>query len=510
VAFASILFEEPPPGSAVDDRAEPAIFDDLNLDQVVAAITAGKEEYSLAPFFNVPLTTYQAIDYRQEVFRDLANPRALDCVDSFGQGMREMRRILGVRAKLHYRLQMQRLFLAAVRTYCAAVETLAKDLSAVDLRSRGLIAFREHLETYAKSVEFADLARQAATIEDKLSEVRYCLRIIASRIDVARYDAESDYSTEVAATFEKFRRGEPKSYLVKFNNWLDMNHVEAEVLDRVALLHPEAFAPLEAFDREQQDYLDHTIAVFDREIQFYVSYLEFTRRLEKGGLSFCEPRVSAERKDVRARATFDLALATKLVPKTPVVCNDFELSDPERIVVVSGPNQGGKTTFARTFGQLHYVARLGCPVPGQEAEIFLSDRIFTHFEREEDLEDLNGKLQSDLIRIHEILEVATPRSVIIMNEIFTSTTLKDAIFLGTRVLERIIQLDLLAVCVTFVDELAALGPTIVSMMSTVVPDNPAERTFLVVRRPADGLSHAAVLAAKYGLTYDRLRQRLAS
>ena len=63
--------------------------------------------------------------------------------------------------------------------------------------------------------------------------------------------------------------------------------------------------------------------------------------------------------------------------------------------------------------------------------------------------------------------------------------------------------------VTFIDELASLGEGTVSMMSSVVPDDPAVRTFKVVRKPADGLAYASALADKYGLDTVSLRRRLA-
>jgi DNA mismatch repair ATPase MutS len=509
-SFRSILFDQHEINSVVDGREEPECFADLNLDQLVASITAGRDEYNLKPFFYTALRHVETIDYRHDIFRDLENHTLRSSVRSFSQKMQAMRAHLAQADKFHYQYQRERWFLEAVDIYCNAVGCLTQDLTLAELRSGGLLALREYLVRYTQSAGFTSLLAETRKIKDDLAAIRYCLHIKGKRIKVSRYESEPDYGAEIVRTFKKFKQGAAKEYQFDFDSRPDMNHVEAAILDRVAKLHPDVFALLDQYCHRHHTYLDGTISRFDREVQFYLAYIEYIARLKPAGLPFCYPTVSDHSKEVYGREVFDLALAQKLAQEgTPVVTNDFYLKDPERILVVSGANQGGKTTFARTFGQLHWLASIGCPVPGREARLFLFDRLFTHFEREEDLRNLGGKLEDELLRIHWILERATPRSILIMNESFLSTTLSDALFLSRQVIERIIHRDMLCVSVTFLDELASLGESTVSMLSMVDPENPTVRTFKLVRKPADGLAYAAAIAEKYHLTYQRIKERIA-
>ncbi len=511
MSFPSILFERPE--DFIDERQidAPDFFVDLNLDQIIAAVTAGREEYNLKPFFYYPLNRIGAIEYRHEIMQDLENAALSEHVKSFSQQMRTVREHLAQADKLHYNYQKEAWFLDAVEVYCDAVNCLADNLSNAALKSRGLSAFGEYLANYAGSAGFTSLLAETKQLKADLAAARYCVLIKGNGFEVRKYGAQSDYSANVEETFAKFKQGDVKDYRVKFSCLPRMNHIESKILDFVAQLYPDTFSNLDSYCAKNSNFLDEAVAAFDREIQFYIACLEYVAVLKRAGLKFCYPRISNNCREVHDYEGFDLALAYKLIGEnSAIVCNDFHLTDKERIFVVTGPNQGGKTTFARTFGQLHYLAAIGCPVPGAEAQLFLFDRLFVHFEREEDIRNLRGKLHDDLVRIYDILNRATSSSIIILNEIFTSTTLQDAVFLSKKVMEKIIEFDLLCVWVTFIDELASFGDQVVSMVSTIVPEDPALRTFKILRRQADGLSYAMSIAEKHRLTYESLKERVKS
>ncbi|GAA4392835.1 MutS-related protein [Tsukamurella soli] len=507
----SIMFRDPDPDAAstVDDTA-PAYFADLNLDQVVSAVVAGRERYALEPYFYTPLPTAADVEFRHAVFQDLERSAELhEAAGEFAVRMRAVRDGLERAEQTRDRHERNGWFLEAARGYVDAVQRLDRRLAQVVMLSEGLRDLRDELSDLAFATEFTELEASAGAVADALTGVRYTVHIKGSHVRVSAYEDSDDYEQEVTAALARLSPdddGEPSTRRTRIGT---MNPVEETILGLVAELEPAVFAELQSFCDRHRQFVQPQVDLLEREIQFYLSYLDFVARTAPVGGGYTYPQVSDDTVMVRARDTYDLSLAILSSGSgSPIVTNDIVAEGPERIVVVTGPNQGGKTTLARTFGQLFHLTAIGVPVPGRSLTIGLCDTIATHFAREESGADAHGRLEEELVRLHEILETATSRTVMVLNESLASTSLRDARLLGAAIMRRMIALDLRAVYVTFVDELTQAGPTVVSMVAEADADDPRIRTFKVVRRPADGVAHAEVLAKLHGLDYPALRSRI--
>jgi hypothetical protein len=511
--FYSILFPTQEQHDEPRQTDAPSCFKDLNLDQIFTPILNAKKEFELDSYFHTTVHDPEIIIYRQDVMRELENDELCTLFTEFSKIIYNLgKSMVSIKASLTSGNRFENNYLARGRMldyadrYCLTVSALSEGLSNRTLSSIGLSAFAQYLSTYCISEYYTGLCEHVKRLRDELSTVEYCMLIKYGTIHVRKYEGQADHSKQILATFEKFRQGDVKDYRQKLPEEPYADHVEAAVLSMVADLYKDIFEDLNSFCSKYLHFEDETILRFSREIQFYLMWLNYIRPLKEAGLPFNYPKLCDSAEHLYDLEGFDLAFASVAREKT--ITNDFMLNAPEHIIVVTGPNQGGKTTFARAFGQIHYLSSLGLCVPGHEATLYLFDNIFTHFGREEDLSTLNGKLQDDLVRLHELLGKATIRSVIILNEIFSSTTLSDALFLGEHMMNAISELGAPTVIVTFLDELASHGADTISMMSTVKEDDPSQRTYKIVKKPPDGLAYAMYIARKHGLTYEQLSRRL--
>lgn len=513
--FYSILFPDKSRQAGLTQM--PDYFKDVNLDQVVASVLKGQSEYALESFFYTPLKDAGTIVYRQDIMRDMEETELQKQIKQFAKTIfstdkkiKDIQNHIGNPESLQNNYLTKGRFLHYAQQYCHAIGFMIDEISTKSLKSAGLAEFQDYLKDYAVSETFVSLSSQAEALKSRLGTVEYCMLINSGSIRVRKYEGQQDHSAQILQVFDKFKQSAAKDYRHELSEEPHAEHVEAAVLNLAATWYKDIFDELDRFCMQYKNFVDEKIALFSREVQFYIAYLEHMQYIRGFGLSFCYPKICTEKEQIKSTDGFDFALADSLLPQRMPVVNSFTLTPPEQIIVVTGPNQGGKTTFARLFGQLHHLGSIGCAVPGTEASLFLFDNIYTIFEQEEDVKTLSGKLQSDLLRLHEALGKAGPQSLMIINEIFSSTTLHDALWLGKKMMQAITDIGAFAVCVTFLDELASFGPKTVSMMSTVKENDPAERTYKIIRKEADGLAYAIHIAQKYGLTFDALKRRLQS
>ena len=492
----------PPPGGIA------AWAVDLRLDELAAALGPADAGERRLRLLLAPLADADAVAYRQEVFRDLEVPSLGDAFRAFGAALAAVRAALDRAARMRHPAERDRWVLDALERHDAALLALAQALGTGPVRSRGLAAVRDHLGSLTGSAAFARRRADAAQAHAALDGVAYRLRIGQGRVVVGPARDEPDLAAEIRATFARLREHDPVPLRVDTFDALDMNPIEAEVLARVVRLAPEPFARLAAVVAAQQPIVEPTMAAVEADAAWYLAVLDLLAPLRAAGLRCGYPALATDGSLV-AEGLFDLALARRLVADgRGVETSDLALAPAERLVVVTGPGTGGRTSFARAVGQLHVLAAAGCPVPAARATVPLAARVGTVFDRPERLQDPGGRLRTELRGVRALLDAASPATLVVANEPFASTTAADALELTRRLLALLAGRGARAVAVTFLEELAE-EPGVVSVAAVEAPDDPAARTYRFARRPADGLAHAQLLAARYGLDAEAIRSRVA-
>ena len=115
------------------------------------------------------------------------------------------------------------------------------------------------------------------------------------------------------------------------------------------------------------------------------------------------------------------------------VANDFILED-DKLVLVTGPNSGGKTAFCKTITQVQLLAQIGCYIPAESATLTVADRIFYQVSEVSHLNDGEGRFGTELKRTKDIFLATTPKSLVVLDELSEGTTFEEKMESSSNVL----------------------------------------------------------------------------
>ncbi len=201
------------------------------------------------------------------------------------------------------------------------------------------------------------------------------------------------------------------------------------------------------------EYLASFFDLLRKELSFYVGGLRFTRQMRELGMPWCLPELTAEDSFSRRwEELYDVSLAYR--NRAAVVGNTLA-AEGKRLYIVTGANQGGKTTFLRSFGQAQLMAQCGLPVGAKAYTAPFRGAVFTHFRQEEDRFLKSGKLDKELERMDRITDFVRPGDVVLFNESFASTNEREGSEIGLEITEALIECGVEVVSVSHLHRFAA-------------------------------------------------------
>lgn len=174
---------------------------------------------------------------------------------------------------------------------------------------------------------------------------------------------------------------------------------------------------------QSADHLDNYFIRMRVELAFYIGCLNLYENLTNLGekVSFPTPKGPNQRKH-SFNGLYDICLA--LTKKQKVIGNDIN-ADNKSLILVTGANQGGKSTFLRSVGIAQLMMQCGMFVPADSFSANICKGIFTHFKRKEDASMKSGKLDEELKRMSGITDMLKPNSLILFNESFAATNERE-------------------------------------------------------------------------------------
>lgn len=521
MGFQSILFGAGEPNISKD---VPDFFKDLQLDYLVEKILEQTKEYKTYHYFYAFPGSAELIAYRQQICRDMDSEELCSIFRRFCKDLQESRKIFNLSLDSKGEVASATYHLQAATVYWDALLRLKETLQQRRemLSSDGLQEFAAYIEQELSLQKDNGFEEALQTANRFFSELNFTLSLDPDKLMVAEQTEESkvikkkakeeplkNYFEELAKLLGQEPEEKQLAMADIFPDPLHRSHLENELVGILKKSKPQVFREICVFKERFPEIYSPILLNFEEEIQFYLAFQKFKEMTERMGYPMCTPKLSGDG-TFSGKEVYDIALVWKQSEKDyQVVSNNFFMKQKPSFFVVTGPNQGGKTTFARSLGQAAYFTLMGLPANAESFTMPLLNGISTHFEAEESLQSNSGKLKEEINRLIPMMSrIQSRQHFVILNELFTTATTHDALFMGRKVMESFLERECYGIYVTHIQELAEETEEIISLVAQLEPGEETRRTYRMLPMKAQGYGYSDALVKKFHLEYEEIIRRL--
>ena len=421
-----------------------ALIADLELDTLLATMASGDRFlFEIArQALLMSLRDPDAIAYRQQVLTDcLAQPDVVrELYELAGEALKAQRSVWGTllrdspRTILSSSVAKMELFVGFLRRLREVTDGHAGKFSSPGLvRFCGMLAeeldedYLGEVEEHLKALKFQGGILISAQLTAGNKGKRYRLRRAREQGLLGRMFDRSGYSFTIPER--------------DHNGYKALGELEDRGVNLVANALTQAV-----------DHVHSFFTMLRCEIGFYVACLNLKARLDEQGEPTALPvPVGGGAPVLCAQGLYDVCLA--LTTGQRVVGNDVD-ADGKLLVMITGANQGGKSTFLRSVGLAQLMTQCGMFVGAESLRVNVCAGVFTHYKREEDATMESGKLDEELARMSEIANHLTSNCLLLCNESFAATNEREGSQIARQVVTALLEQGIKVLFVTHMFDLA--------------------------------------------------------
>lgn len=461
----------------------------------------------------------ETIRYRQDMMKDFLRLPGLltelhDHLCRFDQFRFQFEKEMYKSSRLYYLIEL----LLIVEASVLCLEDLSQTLKYYDIKADGLVRLREAVIQMTQTPDYKQMKQDMKEIRYIFKQIKsvevainlntgmrpYEAQITSINLEAYRYPKAFRKVSDALERTEIFLGHRTRHYVPIF----PVEKVNLDLLEEIEFALKDHKGAIKQF-LIQYNKIDATpFITLHEEVTFYLASFDLAKTLTDHGLWLTWPEVVAkEEKILAVQGGYNLHLGKRLIKNQEVatlVANDFTLGQEKGVVVLTGSNRGGKTTFTQMIGQIQVLTQLGLPVPAKAARVSIVDKVVTHFPKLEKESVDYGRFGKACMEFSQAYKEMTHYSLLLMNESFSGTSHLESLEIASEVVRALCHLKVRTIYNTHLHELIHELDNSNGACSYVVGDLQSPEAYKVYEADPRGFSQAMEIARKFGVTYDQL------